>query len=72
MASTKAFDSRSGSKFELESESYSNEVFFKLTCSEVESCLIEIPEKYQSLHNIYKDLKQIHVDDSEAHSELKK
>lgn len=49
-----------------------NEVFSNLTRSEVEPYPTEILEKFQSLQNTHKDLKRIHVADSEALSELKK
>lgn len=57
---------------ELESKSDSKEVFPNLSHPELESCLSEILEKYQKLHNKYKDLKQVHVSESQAHNKLKK
>lgn len=66
MASVKAYDSGS------ESNSYSNEVFFNLTYSEIVSCLTEILEKFQSLQNRHMDLKRIHVANYKTFNELKK
>lgn len=66
MASSEASDS--GPESHLDP----NDLFSNLTRSEVESCLTGILEKFQSLKNRHKDLKRIHVAESEALSELKK
>lgn len=70
LARTKAPDDKiqSVSKFESDSE----ELFPNLSRSDLESCLSEILEKYKMLQNKYKDLKQVHVYESEAYSQLKK
>lgn len=57
---------------ESKSESDSEEVFPDLSHSELELCLLEIMEKYQKLLNKYKDLKQIHVSETEVHNKFKK
>lgn len=57
---------------ELESESNFEEVFSKLSRSELESSLSEVLEKYHNLLDKYKDLKNIHVSESEAHFRLQK
>lgn len=54
MARTEACDDKTQS----ESESDSEEVFFYLSRSELESCLSEILEKCQKLQNKYKDLNK--------------
>lgn len=51
---------------ESESESDSEEVFAKLSRSELESRLSEVLDKYQKLLNKYKDLKKIHVYESKS------
>lgn len=51
---------------ELVSESYSEEVFFEISRSKLESCLSENLEKNHNLMDNYKDLKKIHVSESEA------
>ena len=60
------------SESESESDSGSEEVFSKLSRSELESCLPEMLEKYQSLQSKYKDLKQVQVVASETYNELEK
>lgn len=45
----------------IQSKSNSEEVFFEISCSELESCLSEVLEKYKNLLDKYKDLKNIHV-----------
>lgn len=54
------------SKFGLKLYLDPNEVFSNLTRSEVEPCLTKILEKFQSIKNRHKDLKRIHVADSEV------
>lgn len=66
MTSIKTSDQKT--TLESESKPYSKEVFFDLSRSELELCSYVILEKYQKLHNKYKDLKQVHVSESEAHS----
>lgn len=56
----------------FKSESDFEEVFPNLSRSELEFYLSEILEKYQKLQSKYKDMKQVHVSKSEAHSKLKK
>lgn len=72
MACIKASDDRTQSELGSEFESDSEELFAKLSHYELQSCLSEILEKYQKLHNKYKDLKQVQVYESKAHSKLKK
>lgn len=70
MVYTKAYAEKIQS--ESKSESDSEDVFPNLSRSELESYLSGILEKYQKLQNKYKDLKQVHVSESEAHNKLKK
>ena len=56
---------------ESDSDSDSEEVLSKLSRSELEACLSEMLERYQSLQSKYKDLKQINVNTSEARDKLK-
>lgn len=72
MASTLDYDKKIQLESKLEFESDYEESFPNLSRSELESCLSEILEKYQKLQNKYKDLKQVKVFESEAHSKLKK
>ncbi|XP_050915187.1 uncharacterized protein LOC127130162 [Lathyrus oleraceus] len=50
----------------------SEEVFSKLSRSKLESSLSKVLEKYQNLLDKYKDLKKIHVSESEAYCRLQK
>jgi phage shock protein A len=54
------------------SDSDFKEVFSNLSCYDIESCLSEMLEKYQSLQSKYKDLKQVQVIASETRRELAK
>ncbi|XP_050897860.1 uncharacterized protein LOC127104736 [Lathyrus oleraceus] len=59
-------------QLESESESDSEEIFTELTRSELESSLSEVLDKYQKILEKYKDLKKIHLSESETHCKLKK